>query len=747
MSDKGREAPFPTKQQVLEFVRDQTGPVGKREIARAFNIRGSDRTRLNDILRELRADGELDRGRGRRYGEPGILPKVGVIEISGLDRDGDPVARPTSWDGDGDPPLIYPALSRGEAAPAVGDRILARLSPSSDGTYVARTIKKLDSAPRRVLGVFRMVSGKGRIVPTNRRVRSEFVVPPGQENGASEGDLVEGQPAGGRSFGLPEARVADVIGAADGPRGASLIAIHTHDIPVEFDPEAVADADTAKPVSAKGRTDLRKIPLVTIDGADARDFDDAVWAEKDGDGWYLIVAIADVSWYVRAGKPLDREAFNRGNSVYFPDRVVPMLPDALSNGLCSLVPNEDRGCLAVHMWIDRDGNLKRHEFVRGIMRSTARLTYEQVEAAWTGSTDDVTAPLLEDVITPLYGAFDALQGARIRRGTIDLELSEHRVVIGKLGNVAAIEPVQRLDSHRLIEEFMIAANVAAAEALENKDAPCIYRVHDRPSLEKMDSLREMLEPLGIRVAKGQVVKPHLFQRIVAQASGKPEMETVSMAVLRSQAQAEYSPHNVGHFGLALRRYAHFTSPIRRYSDLLVHRALIAAYGLGEDGLSPEDGDRFAVFGKHISFTERRAVDAEREAVDRFTTIYLADRIGAEFTARVNGVHRAGLFVTLTETGADGLVPMSMIGDDRFDFDSSAQRIRGRGSGKIYAIGTNLVVRLEEANVHTGSMAFSVVSGGAKGQPKNRKRAQTGNPSAKTKGRKPAKRSKSRRKRS
>ena len=748
MSDKGHDTPFPTKQQVLDFVRERTGPVGKREIARAFNIRGTDRTQLNDILRELRADGELDRGRGRRYGEPGTLPKVGVIEITGLDRDGDPVAHPVNWDGDAPPPAIYPALTRGEPAPAIGDRILARLSPAGDGSYSARTIKRLPSAPSRVLGIFRMVNGQGRIIPTNRRVRSEFIVPPGQENGASGGDLVEGQPVGGRSFGMPEARVAEVVGPAEGPRAPSLIAIHAHDIPVEFDPQAVSDAEASKPVSAKGRTDLRKIPLVTIDGAYARDFDDAVWAEKDGEGWHLIVAIADVSWYVRAGKPLDREAFNRGNSVYFPDRVVPMLPEALSNGLCSLVPNEDRGCLAVHMWIDKDGNLKRHEFVRGIMRSAARLTYEQVEAAWTGSPDRITEPLLKGVIAPLYGAFDALQGARVRRGTIDLELPERKVVIDERGHVTAIEPVQRLDSHRLIEEFMIAANVAAAEALERRDAPCIYRVHDRPSQEKMEGLRETLAPLGIKVSMGQVVKPHLFQRIVSQAFGKPDMAVVSMAVLRSQAQAEYNPYNIGHFGLALRRYAHFTSPIRRYSDLLVHRSLIAAYGLGDDGLVPEDGDRFPELGKHISFTERRAIDAEREAVDRFTTVFLADRVGAEFAARVNGVHRAGLFVTLTETGADGLVPMSMIGDDRFDFDSSAQRIKGRVRGKVFSIGTSLTVRLEVANVHTGSMAFSVVSGGSRGSGKRRNPSGHRRPAGKGKGvdgRKSAGSKKSRRK--
>jgi ribonuclease R len=366
------------------------------------------------------------------------------------------------------------------------------------------------------------------------------------------------------------------------------------------------------------------------------------------------------------------------------------------------------------MWIDGDGQLKRHEFVRGIMQSAARLTYEQVEAAWTGRPDDTTAPLLENVITPLYGAFRALNRARVQRGTIDLELPERKVIIDRRGNISDIQPAERLDSHRLIEEFMIAANVSAAVALEEKDAPCMYRVHDRPTMEKMEGLRETLAPLGIKVSRGHVIKPHHFQRIISQAKGKPEMAMVSMAVLRSQAQAQYGPHNVGHFGLAIRRYAHFTSPIRRYSDLLVHRSLIAALGFGDDGLKREDGERFAEFGKHISYTERRAIGAEREAVDRLTTLYLADHVGAEFAARVNGVHRAGLFVTLIDTGADGLVPMSMIGDDHFDFDSASQRIKGRGSGTVYAIGDPLTVRLEDANIYTGSMAFSVVSVGVVG---------------------------------
>jgi len=712
VSNKPADIPFPTKDQVLEYVRGHKGPVGKREIARAFNIRGADRTRLNSVLRDLREEGNLDKGRGKRFAKPGTLPNVGVIEVIRIDQDGELVARPVNWESAGTPPAVFLGTERKGPAPAVGDRILARLSPSSDGTYDARVIKLLQAAPQRVLGVFQIIAGKGRVIPTNRRIRSEFVIPPGEENGASKGDLVEAHAIGGRSFGLPEARIAEVVGDALGPHAPSLIAIHSNDIPVDFSPGALADAETAKPISARGRTDLRRIPLVTIDGADARDFDDAVWAEQDPDpkndgGWHLIVAIADVSWYVRPGKPLDNDANERGNSVYFPDRVVPMLPEALSNGLCSLVPNKDRGCLAVHMWIDAEGNLKRHKFIRGIMRSAARLTYEQVQAARDGKTDNATSPLRDDVIAPLYDTFEALQSARIRRGTIDLDLPERKVKLDRKGNVATIEPVARLDSHRLIEEFMICANVAAAEALERKEAPCMFRVHDQPSQEKIEGLREVLSTVEIKLAKGQVIKPSVFQGIVAQVAGKPEAQTVNMAVLRSQSQAEYSPSNLGHFGLALRRYAHFTSPIRRYSDLLVHRSLITACGLGAGGLGPDDGDKFAELGKHISSTERRAVDAEREAVDRFTTIFLSDQVGAEFAARINGTHRAGLFITLVETGADGLVPMSMLGDDRWDYDDQRHQVKGRGTGLAYRIGDPVKVTLEETNVYTGSMAFSI----------------------------------------
>lgn len=712
MNAKRTAPPFPTREQVLEFVRESDGPVGKREIARAFQIRGDDRARLNALLKDLRDEGEVGKSRGKRFGRPGELPPVGVVEVTGLDRDGDPVARPANWEGEGRPPVIRFVVDRKGRAPGIGDRVLARLNPEGDGVYSARIIRRLDRAPSQVLGIFQMVRGSGRIVPTNRKIRTEFVVPPGAEGTASSGDLVTVRPIGSRSFGLPEAAVDTVIGSATGPRAPSLIAIHSNDIPTDFTEEALDDAAAAKPVPISGRTDLRDIPLVTIDGSDARDFDDAVWAEPDdapgnAGGWKLLVAIADVAWYVRPGAPLDRCAYERGNSVYFPDRVVPMLPEALSNGLCSLVPHEDRGCLAVRMWIGADGNLQRHEFLRGVMRSAARLTYEQVEAAHLGNPDETTGPLQETVIRPLYGAFEALQAARKARGTLDLDLPERKIVLGEDGNVADIRPVVRLDSHRLIEEFMIAANVAAAETLERANAPCMFRVHDQPSLEKMEGLRETLSSVGIKLAMGQVVRPETFQRILERAENLPEAHMINMSVLRSQAQAEYSPNNIGHFGLALRHYAHFTSPIRRYSDLLVHRSLIAVLGFGKDGLPAEDGDRFPEFGRHLSQTERRAVDAEREAVDRFTTVFLSDRVGAEFTARVSGTHRAGLFLTLDDSGADGFVPMSLMGPQRFVYDEPTKTIRARGSKTTYRIGDRVNVVLEEANVHTGSLAFSI----------------------------------------
>jgi ribonuclease R len=717
MAERGKgKAPLPTKQQILDFVRESPTPVGKREIARAFQITGSDRIPLKAMLKELEQDGQVDRGRKRRVARPGALPEVAVVEIAGIDPDGEVIGRPVPWPEDEAAPRIYMAPDRhGTPALTRGDRVLARLTRTGDDSYDGRVIRRLTANPRQVLGLYRVGPDGGRLQPTNRRNKDEYRIAAADSGGAENGEIVLARMLAGGRHGQPQARIVERLGRLGEPRSISLIAIHEHDIPVEFGDEALAQAAAARPVALGRRTDLRDLPLVTIDGSDARDFDDAVWAAPDPDpahqgGWHLVVAIADVGHYVQPGDALDRAAGRRGNSVYFPDRVVPMLPEALSNGLCSLKPGEERPCLAAHIWIDGDGRTRRHRFVRGLMRSAARLTYEQVQAARDGQPDDVSGPLLEPVIAPLYGAFAALLTARQRRGTLDLDLPERRVRLGPDGKVAAIEPRERLDSHRLIEEFMIAANVAAAETLEARRQPAMYRVHAPPDPAKIEPLREFLAGLGLSLARGQVIKPATFTRLLAQAAATPYAAMVNELVLRSQSQAVYSPENLGHFGLALRRYAHFTSPIRRYSDLLVHRGLIGGLGLGDDGLPPDAATAFPDIGTHISATERRAAAAEREAVDRFTAAFLADRVGEVFPARINGVTRFGLFVTLAASGADGLVPISSLPADFYDHDERRHALVGRRWGRVYSLGEVVWARLIEAEPVTGGLLFNLVEG-------------------------------------
>jgi ribonuclease R len=743
--------PLPTKQQLLDFIRDSKSPVGRREIARAFQVKGGDRRQLNAMLKELKADGQIEpaggRGQGgaRKLARPGSLPSVGVVEAIGPDPDGELLARPLLWHGAGDPPRIYVAPEAGHPALARGERVLARLTRIEEGIYEARVIRRIGAAAQRVVGVFaRAAKGErsgGRIRPTDRRDRTEYQVPAAATLNARDGELVLAEALPRRRLGLPEARVVERVGHIDDPRAFSLIAIHANDIPVDFSADALAEAERAGPVALGRRTDLRDLPLVTIDGADARDFDDAVWAEPDPDpanpgGWHAVVAIADVAWYVRAHGALDHAARKRGNSVYFPDRVVPMLPEKLSNDLCSLRPGEDRACMAVHMWFDAEGVKRGHRFVRGLMRSAARLTYEQVQGAAEGRTDDATAPLLDRVIRPLYGAFQALLRERERRGALDLDVPERKAVLDAAGRVAAIERRQRLDSHRVIEELMIAANVAAAETLERVRQPCMYRVHDAPSPEKAEAVREFLAGLGYRLSKGQVLKPIHFMQILAQARDRPERQVVHEVVLRSQALAVYSPDNIGHFGLALRRYAHFTSPIRRYADLLVHRALIAGLGLGEGGLDPARPEDFAALGEDLSRCERRAVAAERDAADRYVASFLATRVGESFAGRISGVTRFGLFVTLAETGADGLVPISTLPRDYYDHDERGHRLVGRAHGRAYRLGETVEVRLRAADPATGGLTFELLEGEAAtvgalppasgpGRPRPRRRARGG----------------------
>jgi ribonuclease R len=527
------------------------------------------------------------------------------------------------------------------------------------------------------------------------------------------GDLAFCEVEPGRRLGLPRARVAERLGREDDPRAVSLTAAFAYGLPIAFDPEAVAEARAAVPVELGERTDLRDLDLVTIDGADARDFDDAVFARPDPDpanrgGLEVVVAIADVAHYVRDGSALDHEALRRGNSVYFPDRVLPMLPEALSNDLCSLRPDEDRACMAVRMTLDSDGNLIRHRFVRGLMRSRARLTYEQVQAAIEGDPDEVTLPLMDRVVRPLYDAFQALNEARIQRGTIDLDLPEYQVMLGEDGAPVDVKRRERLDAHRLIEEMMIAANVAAAETLERRRMPCMYRVHDRPDPVKVEALAQFLDALGVPCKAHGLRRPPDFAKLLRRMEDHELGPMVSGFVLRSQAQANYSPDNLGHFGLNLQRYAHFTSPIRRYADLLVHRALIRTLGLGEDGFRevPRTDD-FKETGGHISRTERRAMEAERQAVQRFVSLFMAERVGTELPGRVVAVQPFGLFVALDDSGAEGLVPVSTLGLDYFDHDARHQALIGRDTRETFGLGDAVRVVLEQVDIATGQLQFRV----------------------------------------
>lgn len=709
-------AQLPTREQILAFVEDSPTPVGRREIARAFDIKGPMRAELRGLLKEMAEAGDLDLGNRRKVAPVGTLPEVTVLEVVGTDADGEVLARAVGREHEDQPPRIHLIADRRSGPMGTGDRALCRLERRGESFYVARVIRRIGRSTPRTLGIFHRTDDGARVHPTDKRAKSEIRIPKGDEMDAQSGDLVtvEIMPKG--RLGLPVGRVVERFAGAADPRSFSRIAIHENEIPDTFPEAAVALAEKAKPVSLGKRTDLRDVPLVTIDGIDARDFDDAVFAEVDTDpanpgGFRLLVAIADVSHYVRPGDALDREALKRGNSVYFPDQVVPMLPEALSNGLCSLRPDEERACMAVEIVIDAEGQKRRHRFMRGLMRSAARLTYRQVQQAHDGGSAE---GIPDGVLSPLYGAFEALRKARQARGALDIDLPEKRVILDDAGNVAEIGIRDRLDAHMLIEEFMVLANVCAAETLEDRRQPCMYRVHESPDPEKVAALSEVLDGLGIAFAKGQVVRPKTFNGVLAKVKDAPHERMVNEMVLRTQSQAVYAPENAGHFGLALTRYAHFTSPIRRYSDLLVHRALIRGLRLGDDGLRPEDDAEFQDWAEHISMTERRAATAERTTVDRYLARHLADRVGGIFAGRINGVTRFGVFVTLDETGADGLVPIRSLPDDYYDHDDVHHTLTGRSHGWVFRLGDRVEVRLVDADPASGGIIVEIVSGGERG---------------------------------
>jgi ribonuclease R len=693
---------FPSRAEIRQFIKEQGGRVGKREIARHFGIGSDQKAELRDLLKTLAQDGAIAPAGHRRYTEPGRLPDATIVQVFGTDPDGDPLARPVEWHGSGPAPLVlmHPEPP-GQPALAPGEKVLARLRPVGQGKYEGRTLKRLTDAPARVLGVFQPPD---RLIPTDRRAKAEWRIPAAESLGAEAGEIVLAEPLPGRGYGLKPARVIERLGNIGDARSVSLICIHTHGIPTVFSPEAEAQAKRARGVPLGTRTDLRDVPLITIDGEDARDFDDAVYAEPDGTGFRLIVAIADVAHYVRAGTALDRDARQRGNSCYFPDRVVSMLPEALSNGWCSLRPDEERGCLFVDMRIDAAGRKIGHAFGRGLMKSAARLTYTNLQAAY--ETGD-TLGLPTGFLPALYAAFKTLLAARQARGTLDLDLPERKVVLDEAGKVASIEPRPRLDSHRLIEEFMVLANVAAAEELERLVRPCMYRVHAAPSDEKLENLQNFLGGLGLSLPHGAKVTPGDLDQVLQRVAGTEQAALVNEVMLRSQSQAAYSPDNIGHFGLALSRYAHFTSPIRRYADLLVHRSLIAGLKLGPGGLAEAEAAAMPDTAEHITGTERRAALAEREAIDRYLSAYMADKVGARFAARISGVTRFGLFVTLHGNGASGLIPLSSLPDDYWMHDETAQSLTGRRTHRSFRLADQVSVRLAEATPVTGGLIFSL----------------------------------------
>ncbi len=722
---------LPTREEILDFIESSDRPAGKREIAKAFGLRGQDKIALKRLLRDMGDEGLIDAGPGRAFHRMGGVPKVTVLRVVDVDEAGRVHAVPERWEAEAPPPRLRVMERRGKGpALAPGDRILARTEQGGDG-WIAHPMKRLLKGSELVLGVVHREGERHWLRPVEKKERRQLYIADLKD--AAPGDLVLAEKTGRPP--RVAARVETVLGDPFAPRGFSLIAIHKYEIPHVFPEAVLAEAErVAKLPLASEREDLTHLPIVAIDPADARDHDDAVWAAPDDDpanpgGWKAIVAIADVSYYVRPGSSLDKEARRRGNSVYFPDRVVPMLPERLSADICSLKEGEARAALACHLRIDAAGAIRSWRFARALVRIAANISYEDAQAAIDAergqerievaspvcympeieSEGPVPRALVRSSLQPLWACWRALARARDRREPLELDLPERQVTIDESGRIASVAPRERLDAHRLIEDYMIAANVAAAKALEAKRTPVMYRVHEPPAREKLVALKDYLATFGIAFALGQVVRPAMFNRIIERArDGETAvLPQVMEQILRTQTQAYYAPRNAGHFGLALGSYAHFTSPIRRYADLVVHRALVGACRLGDGALTDEEAAAMEVTGELISNHERRAMVAERETMDRYVAAYLADHVGQLLECRVTGVQPFGFFATVDELGGDGLVPAATLGDEYFRYDEPGQRLVGEASGEAYALGQRLTLRLAEADPVSGNLRFEL----------------------------------------
>jgi ribonuclease R len=711
------------KKLLLDLLAHSDQPLTKNQIARALKIKGDDRTLLKKLILELEEAGHLERGKRRRL-QPAAkgLKKGDVFHavVVSVDDDGQYSAEilETSPSDGQEKIILLPNKRIKDNTFGIGAEVLIRLKHTFEGHWFAQVIKRLEKPSKHHIGLFTPSrNGGGRLSSCHRK--DSFVgttLTPFEAKGLSENDVVVYTVSP-----LGDVKILQKLGKISDPKIFSLMTIYAYEIPHYFSQEAIKLAESGKVPALGNRADLRDLDLVTIDGEDARDFDDAVWAAPDidprnPDGWRIVVAIADVAYYVRPGDALDDEARKRGNSVYFPDRVVPMLPEALSNDLCSLKPHMDRACMAIEMVVSAHGKVKSHRVKRALMRSRARLTYTQVQQAIDGTPDRTTEPLLESVILPLYGAYKSLLKARRHRGTLDLESQERQVLFNGDGHIRKIIPRERYDSHKLIEEFMIAANVAAARTLTVKSWPCLFRIHDMPDSLRVENLRQILKKFRISFTKNHKPDPSHFNHLLNQVAGAPYHRMISDLVLRSQAQARYSPINIGHYGLGLSQYAHFTSPIRRYADLVVHRSLISALGLGDDGL-PDRHIKLEKVGDHISATERRAALAERDTLERFVTAYMMPQIGNDFIVIIVGLNRFGLFVSETETGAEGFIPKASFKGDTFQFEEHNHRFIGTRTKKSFQLGDTLQATLIEADATINRLIFHpLVSSEKKGKP-------------------------------
>ncbi len=714
------------RQAILTAIREKPDALTRKDLARSLGIKGDARRDLRQELRELVDDGVLVLSQRKTYREAGELPGVMVIRVTDIDDHGDLIGIPDQWKGDGEPPKLIvregniskKAKGHKSAQLGVGGRALCRIKNTDQGR-VAQVLKKLGRGPTRHLGILYQ-DGRGWTVrPVDKKIRDEarpIKVPSDAENNS----LVEYR-ASGRSRNKYERRVeiTKIIGSANDPKAFTLISLEQHGIPIGFDDEVIEEARNLKlPKLSKFREDLRDLPLLTIDPVDAKDFDDAVFAKPDDDknnkgGWIVWVAIADVAAFVSPDSALDKAARHRGNSVYLPDRVEPMLPEELSADLCSLRPQEDRACMAVRMRFRADGTKIDHAFKRGLMRSHARLTYQQAQEAFDGNPGEAAESVI-DILKNVFAAYKSLRQARQQRAPLAIDLPERRVHVNDKGEVTKITIRDRFDAHKLVEEFMVQANVAAAEALSSKGVTTIIRVHEPPARERLQSLSDFLPTVGLSYASGERPTTRKFNHLLAKVRETEYAETVGMAVLRSQSQAYYGTDTKGHFGLNLTHYGHFTSPIRRYADLVLHRALIRTFNLGHDGTTETEFSRLKETAEHISDTERRAMAAERDAKDRYIARYLEKRVGAEFPARISGVTKAGLFITLDETGADGFIPIRVLGDNYFVFDEKKKTLVDSETGGTFRFGRKVNVRLKEATPVTGGLIFEMLTRPEKG---------------------------------